>query len=93
MRELEGIRAADLDDLYDAGSRATTEEFLLGRRPWPYEVLPVKRAGDHEFEVGYVRKLDWKNEADPAVFTDHGHTAIRRYHTIDDLLDAGWRVD
>jgi hypothetical protein len=88
------LAPADLDDLYDAEARVTTEMFLLGRRGWPYgTVLTVKRPADGSIELGYVRRVLTAGLAEPVVYTDDGPVTQRRYADLTQLIAAGWRVD
>lgn len=89
------IMAEDLRELEDATDRVMTERLLRGRAGWPYATaLPVKRWSEAEdvLEVGYVRRRNY-GAADPVVFTDGGIVASRRYASLEQLLEAGWRAD
>lgn len=86
---------ADLRELYDIEDRVFAEEFLHGRRSWPFAgVLPVKRTdGDGGIECGYVRRPSPLSPADPVVHTDACPVFRRRYVDIAQMLAAGWRID
>lgn len=66
------------------------------REPWKWGRgrMRVKRqlADGEPFETGYVtRKAGWY-EAVPTVVTG-GAIRFRRYENLDQLVEAGWRVD
>lgn len=103
MPGITGVLDRDLDDLEDIEARVVTEEYLAGRRPWPLgNVLPLKRwHEDESCEVGYVRKASTIPAmiegnyvpAEPVVYTDGGIVTQRRYASLGQLAESGWRVD
>lgn len=92
---MDGVRSADMLELRDAERRVVTEEFLRGRRAWPYgTVLMVVRGEGEEMEVGgYVRRAREASAADPVVYNDAGVVRLRRYPDLASLVEDGWRVD
>jgi hypothetical protein len=75
----------------DTYLREETERILA--TDWPLgKMLPLKRFRGRLIETGYLLRGD-DGPLEPIVRSDDGPVIARRYRSMDDLLDAGWRAD
>jgi hypothetical protein len=90
---------------FKALRRAEDREMILNCAMWPlWPQLPVKRPSSrpgHMPELGTIKATDMKPVLDQFVVQIGGGiyapkdepTTTVHYHTVDELLDAGWTVD
>jgi hypothetical protein len=72
--------------------RAETERLLERANEWPLgRMLPLKRFRGRLIETGHLLRGD-DGPVEPIVRSD-GPVLSRRYATMTDLLNAGWRAD
>lgn len=85
------LTTGDALEFAEVEQRVVSERYLVGDHPWPHMMrLPVKRIETCDF--GYVQR-DRYGVPEPIVYHADGPIRCRRYETVEQLLEAGWRVD
>lgn len=86
------ISTADALELSDVEDAVLTERFLL-QEAWPrFMTAPVKRWMETTLETGEVRR-DHYGCCEPVVYVPESRMGVRRYASVTQLVQAGWRVD
>lgn len=86
------ISATDALEFQDVEAAVLTERFLL-EQPWPcFMRAPVKRWMETTLEVGHVQR-DRYGCCEPVVYVPGSRIGVRRYSTVTQLVQAGWRAD